>query len=57
MKLRRLFALVLLCFTMATSGCAGMANYQSGTGGPPTMADCNGDIPSHYPPYCRPSHN
>ncbi len=57
MKLRHLFALVLLFFAMATFGCAGMANYQSGTGSASTMMDCNGDLPSHYPPYCHPAHN
>jgi hypothetical protein len=57
MRLRQLFALVLLLLALATFGCAAMSNLGSGKGGPTTMADCNGDIPSPYPPYCRPVHN
>ena len=48
--------LIVACILMAlvTFGCAGTSNYQS-TGGPDRFG-CGGDIPSDYPPYCRPSH-
>jgi hypothetical protein len=52
-ELRKVFGIALLLITLATAGCAGMANYQS-TGGPDRMG-CNGDLPSPYPPYCHPS--
>jgi len=57
MKWRDLYALVLMLLILMSFGCAGMNNYQPGTGGPTTMADCNGDVPSPYPPYCRPVHD
>jgi hypothetical protein len=57
MKLRNALALMLLLFSLVAFGCAGMSNYQPGQGGPTTMESCNGDVPSPYPPYCRPVHN
>jgi hypothetical protein len=57
MKWRNVYALVLMLLVVMSFGCAGMNNYQPGTGGPTTMADCNGDVPSPFPPYCRPVHN
>jgi hypothetical protein len=57
MKWRNLYALVLLLLALASSGCAGMSNSQLGAGGASSMNDCNGDVPSPFPPYCRPVHD
>jgi hypothetical protein len=54
MNSRILIACLLLLLALMASGCAGMSNTQSGA---PTMNDCNGDVPSPYPPYCRPEHS
>ena len=54
MKLRQVIGLLLLLITLAAFGCAGMNNLQTSTGEGATMMGCNGDLPSPYPPYCRP---
>jgi hypothetical protein len=57
MRLRRTLLLILLIYDLVTFGCAGMNNYQPGQDGFTTLESCNGDVPSPYPPYCRPVHN
>lgn len=55
MKPRQLLGLLFLGIALASFGCAGMTTYQSGVGSASTMMDCNGDVPSPYPPYCHPT--
>lgn len=50
MKARQLLGMVLVVIALATFGCAGMATYQSSGGSASAMMDCNGDVPSPYPP-------
>ncbi len=54
---RYLFAFLLLLVAWVTVGCAGVSNYQSSSAAGSSMNDCNGDLPSPFPPYCRPVHN
>jgi len=54
MKARQLLGMVLVVIALATFGCVGMATYQSSGGSASAMMDCNGDVPSPYPPYCHP---
>jgi hypothetical protein len=57
MKLRKLMVVIVVLVFLSAAGCTGMSNLQYGGGGAPTRDDCNGDVPSPYPPYCRPVHN
>jgi hypothetical protein len=53
MAKRLLFAamFLMLCNIL---GCAGMNYSYQGSNNPPP--DCNGDVPSPYPPFCHPRH-
>jgi hypothetical protein len=53
MELRKIFIVAYLLLTLVTFGCAGTGNYQASSG--PPSNNCNGDVPSPYPPFCRPS--
>jgi hypothetical protein len=53
-----LFNILLLgVLALSLASCAGSSNYSQATGRNPYMMDCNGDVPSPYPPFCHPIHN
>ncbi len=55
MRIRRILAkLTMLAVLLAVSGCAHIQTLS--TPSPVTVQEfgCGGDLPSPYPPYCRP---